>query len=281
MSDSPAPSPNPAPSPAPNPAPNATPPAADPNAWMSGFNDDMKGYIQNKGFKAPADLADSYRNLEKLQGVPQDRLLKLPESFDSPEMRAVYERLGAPKDAKGYSLEVPKEGGDSKLMEHFSNVFFEAGVPKAMAEKIVKSWNEYQGAAKTQMAESAKQAFSQSEAALKTEWGAAYDQNVNIAKEGVKVLGLSKEDIDAIASTRGHDNAMKLFHKIGQSVGEHSFVNGRPAGEQINAPEQARAQIRSLMGDSDFATRLASGDSDAKMRWDKLHKEAYPGEMGI
>jgi len=53
--------------------------------WYAGIADEgLRGYVQTKGFKDPGALAESYRNLEKLQGVPQERLLKLPpgESVD-------------------------------------------------------------------------------------------------------------------------------------------------------------------------------------------------------
>ena len=51
--------------------------------WTSGLTDEMRGYVQNKGFKAPQDVVESYRNFEKLHGVPQDRILKLPENLDT------------------------------------------------------------------------------------------------------------------------------------------------------------------------------------------------------
>lgn len=281
----------------PAPAAAATPPAAasapapttndiNPGAWMAGFNEDLKGYASTKGWKDPGQLAESYRNLEKLAGVPQDRLMKLPEKFYddagklTAEGRAIYERLGTPKDAKDYDLKVPETGGDPKLMEHFKTVFHDAGVPKNVAEKIVGSWNEYQGKAVEATKAQAVEAFKQSEIKLKSDWGMAFDQNVNIAKEAVRALGVSAEQINAISSQLGHDATMKLFHKFGSAVGESTFVTGRPTGTMLE-PASAKARISALKSDKAFAARLMSKDASATSEWESLHQQAYPGSINV
>ncbi len=257
-----------------------------PGSWMAGFNDDLKGYISNKGFKGPSDVADAYRNLEKLMGAPKDRLMTLPEQFYddkgklTPEGKSVYERLGAPKEAKDYNLQAPKDGGDPKLMEHFSNVFLEAGVPKAAAEKIVNSWNEFQASQVNAMKEQAKAAFTQAEGNLRKEWGAAYDQNVNIAKEAVRTMGIDAKAVEAMSSSLGHEATMKFFKDLGKKVGESPFITGS-GGSGVLEPASAQAKIKELRADRDFGARLMKGDVEAKTRWENLHKQAYPGQFNI
>lgn len=260
--------------------PAGTPPAGTPqdqNAWMAGFNDDQKAFIQTKGYKGPGDVVDSYRNAEKLLGVPADRVLKLPEKFDSPEMRAIWERLGAPKDAKDYGLAAP-EGGDPKLMETFVGVFHEAGIAKSAAEKIVGKWNEFQAAKQKEINDNANAAFTQQDAALKKEWGAAYEQNMNIGKEAVRVMGLTKDQVNAVGGALGFDGLSKLLVKLGTATREDVFLGGRPPGAQILAPEQAKATIKQLMGDLDFGKRLQAGEKEAQDKWTALHQQAFSGE---
>lgn len=256
-----------------------------PGAWTAGFSEDLKGYTTHKGFKDPAQLAESYRNLEKLIGAPQERVMKLPERFYddkgafTPEGRAVYERLGAPKEAKEYGLDklMPKEGGDKALMEHFSNVFHEAGIPKDAATKIVNSWNKYSEDFGSKMKEAATAKFKDSQQALQKDWGNAFEQNTRIAQDAVRTMGVTKEQIDAIASTLGHDQTMKLFHSFGTKVGEAPFIPGHRATEHTE-PASARSQIKELMGDRDFGKKLMAGDADAKAKWDRLHKDATAGQ---
>ena len=41
-------------------APAVTTETVNPGSWTAGFNDDLKGYVGNKGFKDPAALADHF-----------------------------------------------------------------------------------------------------------------------------------------------------------------------------------------------------------------------------
>lgn len=272
----------PAPPPAPAVAP-PTPPATGGGDWTSGFNDNLKGMIQNKGFKGPADLAESYYNFEKLQGVPQDRLLKLPENMNTPEGRAIMERLGTPKDAKGYSLDkfVPKEGGDPKLAEWAGEVFNKGNLTTAQAEIVMQAWNERQTASVTAHQENLKASILQADANLKKEWGMAYEQNLNLAKSGMAALELDAKTVDALEAIQGREKLFKTLQKIGAGVGEASFVSGRPAGDGTLAPEQARNKISELRSDQNFIQRLAKGEVAAKNEWQRAHEMAFPGDHRI
>lgn len=254
----------------------ATPPASGQPAgdWTTGFNDDLKGYVQNKGFKDPQAIVESYRNFEKLQGVPQDRLLKLPESIDlsTPEGRAVFERLGAPKEAKDYKIEIPKEAGDPKLADWFREVAHKNGFTHKQVEGLIGSWNETQATARKIASEQLEQKASVAEQNLKREWGGAFEQNTNIAKGGAKALGVTKEQLDALEDSLGFDGAMKLFHKLGAATGEHEFVTGRPANGGLMTPQQAQSRINDLQKDKQFYARLKANDADAKKEWNRLHE---------
>ena len=262
------------------PPPATTTPPPNPveaNAWMGGFNEDQKAFVLNKGYKGPADIVDSYRNAEKLMGAPADRVLKLPEKMDSPEMKAIWERLGAPKEAKEYGIKAV-EGVDPKGHDALIAAFHEAGVAKGAAEKIFGKWGELQTAAKAEAIANANAKFTQSEAALKKEWGAAFEQNINIGKEAVKVMGLSKEQVNAMGAGLGFDGLAKLLVKLGAAVREDIFVGGGGAGAKLLAPVQAKAEIKRLIADTAFGAKLAAGDVEAQAKWTALHQQAAPGE---
>lgn len=260
----------------------ATPPAAGAAAtdWTASFNDETKGYIQNKGFKGPEDILNSYRNFEKLQGVPQDRILKLPENMDSPEARQIWERLGAPKEAKDYNLAIPKENGDPTLAEDMAKNFHDIGVPKSMAEKITAKWNERQATLHAQGVEAQKQASTLAEQALRKEWGLAYDQNRNVVDAAARTLGIDAKQTSALASALGPDGAMKLLYKIGSATGEHTYVNGQGAN-QIFSPEAATNKISELMSNSEWTQKYLSGDKAAGNQMQALQQMAHPGESGL
>jgi len=264
---------------------SAAAPASTPN-WTDGFNEDLKGYVGNKGFKDPGALADAYRNLEKLQGVPQDRLMKLPESFYddkgalTAEGRAIYERLGAPKDAKEYGIDAPAQGGDAKRLENFLKNAHEMGLTKAQAQRLAAADGEYASQLATTAQEQAAGAFRDQVKSLEKEWGAAYENNRTIAADAARRMGMDAKKIDALSSALGHAETMKLLASIGKSVGESAFIQGRQPNAPME-PASAKSRISELLADKDFGSRLMAGESDAKATWERLHREAYQGTVNI
>lgn len=267
--------------PAPTTPPVTPPPApvaaATPPVWTDGMSDDMKGFVQNKQYRNPTDVVDAYRSLEKLIGV-KERLITVPESLEAPEMAAIWERLGAPKDAKGYNIEVPKEGGDQKRAEWVANVFHELKVPKAMAEKIAQKVNEREAAIIGEAKAQHDAVVAQADASLKREWGMAYDQNKVIADAAAKNIGMSGDELKALGSALGPEKSMKFLHKLGLATGEHTFVTGQTIAGQTGAmtPEAAQQQINQLIGDATFREKLLAKDYDATQKWNRLHQFAAP-----
>ncbi len=256
-------------------SPTTSAPAPAPTDWTTGFTDETRAYVANKGFKGPQDVLESYRNFEKTMGSKAEHLLKLPENMDTPEGRAVFERLGAPKDAKDYKIDIPKEFGDEKLAQGLRDVAHKYAFTNKQVEGLVNWWNERSGGAIKTAQETANQQGVAQEQSLKKEWGAAYDQNLNLARAGATKYGLDKGKVDALQNALGYDGVMKLLHGFALATGEAPYVSGQNAGGGVLAPSAAVSQIKELSRDPSFAKRLASGDADAKRQWDKLNYQAY------
>ena len=77
--------------------------------WTAGLDADTAGYVQNKGWGTVPDVVTSYRNLEKLLGVPKDQIIQLPKAEDKEAWGQVFNRLGRPEDPKNYEFGLPKE----------------------------------------------------------------------------------------------------------------------------------------------------------------------------
>lgn len=255
-----------------------------PGAWMAGFNDDLKGYVGNKGFKDPSALADAYRSLEKLQGVPQERLAKLPESFYddkgalTPDGRAIYERLGTPKTAAEYGIEIPKEGGEA--IQNFTKIAHDLGLTKTQVQGLYKAEMDAAKVAGQTRADIAAAAFRDQDAAIRKEWGAAFEDNKRSAAEAKRKLGLTDTQIDGLSGQIGHAETLKLLANIGKSVGEATFFNGKQPDRALE-PANAKARIGELMRDRDFTARLERNDTEARGTWDRLHQQAYRGTINI
>ncbi len=258
------------------PAPAATPASAPATTdWTTGFNEEMKGYVQTKGFKDPAAVLESYRNFEKLHGVPAERLLKLPENMDSPEARQIWEKIGRPKDSKDYIIDVPKDAAEPGDIEWLRAVADTGNYTQKQLDTLVKAIATRQEAEFKATDLKSAQEFQVQEGNLKREWGAAFEQNVNLAKSGANALGLSKADVDQLESVKGFEATMRLLHKLGTATGEHTFVSGNSVPSQgVLAPAQAKAKISELIRDVNFQARYKSGDADARRQWDLLNQQA-------
>lgn len=247
---------------------------AAPAEWTTGFNDDMKGYITNKGFKDPGTLVESYRNLEKLVGVPKERLLKLPENLeDAAQMGEIYTRLGRPEKPEGYGFK-----GENDFGKMASGKLFELGISRKQGEELGKWWDGY--IAETNKAQDAKLVAdntAQAEA-LKKNWGPNYDQNLKVAKGAAQEFGVPSDVIDKMESTMGFSKVMEFFHKIGTKIGEGNFVPSNNNSGAVTTVESAKQRISALKTDTEFATRLSKGDVAAKTEWEKLHRLAYPDQ---
>lgn len=247
--------------------------------WMNGFkNEELKNYAKEKLFTDPEQIVERYQNLEKLRGVPEDRLLRLPEKMEGDEARSVFQRLGAPKEAKGYELPT-NETTDKGFNDWAQNTFYDMNITKSQGQGLANKFNEYVAAQTKAQSEAAQVNRSNQDQALRKEWGGNYEKNVEIAKQGVKILGLDSKTLDLMETIQGRDQLFKTLHKIGVGVGESTFVDGQQAS--VETPEQAETKIKELMNDKKFAKRMSKGEVDARSEWDRLHKVAYPGEIQI
>lgn len=275
MSDAPASAPAAAETPPAAPAPTTSAPAQTPTDWTMGLNDDLRSYVQNKGFKDTAAVVESYRNFEKLHGVPHDRIMKLPENLDTPEGRAIFEKLGAPKDAKEYSINLAKEAADEEIASGLREVAFKSGMTNKQVENLVNWWNGINESRTKKSSEETQLRLTDAQNNLKKEWGSAFEQNKQIADQGALKMGFGEKEIQALGAALGPDKALMLLHKLGTATGEATFVPGASAGGSVMTPNAAQAEITRLKADTGFAARLARGDAEAKDQWNRLNQWAY------
>lgn len=255
----------------------ATTPAPTATDWTSSLSPELKGLVETKGFKDPGMALESYRNLEKLVGTPQERLLKLPEKADDAAWGDIFNKLGRPSKADEYQFQLPKEMGDENTAKWAKETFHKLGLTKTQAEKLMTEWTQ-QNKAMLEASENAKITKNETENnTLKREWGMAFDQNINVAKQAVREFGLDSETIDKLEDALGFAGVMKFMHQVGSKMGEDSFTVGdRRQSFGALTPDAARHQINALRADNDFIRRYTNGDVEAKQKMEKLHQMAYP-----
>jgi hypothetical protein len=271
-------------------APNlaATPPTAvAPTApasteWFAGIqNNDVKTWVEAKGFKDPLAVAESAYNLEKLIGFDKaGKTVVVPDENSSPETRKAFlTKMGVPEKADGYKLPVPT-GGNDAFAKEAANWFHEQGVPAKAAEGLTTKFNEYaaaqQTAAETAFAASAERDFTE----LKTEWGQAFNQNIELGKRAAMqfIPGTDAERgviLDKLERSLGTGALLKLMSSIGQGLGEHKMYGAEGNGGAMT-PAQATQRIAELKSNKEWTAAYLSGDKSKTKELQDLISASNP-----
>lgn len=252
-------------------------PAVTPAAWTSNLTPEFQNYVTEKGFKDPASVLDAYQNLERLRGVPEERLVKLPDRHDDKDgWNSAYTKLGRPEKPEGYPVNPEDAKSDKAQVATVQKMFHEAGLSIRQAEILSNQMRDYSTAQKTDTDTKALAKRESEDSALRTKWGAATEQNTQVARQAAKTFGLTTEKIDAIEKALGFSGTMELFHNIGLKVGEPDFVTGNNPGNRIMTPDQASVKIKQLMSDPHFSKRYVEGEASANDEMTRLHQWANP-----
>lgn len=249
---------------APNPANEPAP-----TDWHSGLSEELKGYVANKGFKDPASVVDSYRNLEKLIGV-KDKLLQVPDNLgDAKAMEEVWKRLGRPEKPEEYGIKAENE----KFAKWYTETAHKLGLNRNQAEALFKEYDAFAQAEQSQSEAAFKAETEKLISDIKTKWGAAYDQNINVAKQAASQFGLDAEMVNKLEGALGFGKTMELLHSIGSKLGEPDFTAGKPLAEgKALTPAQARDRINQLINDKDWSQKYINGGVQERQEMERLNK---------
>jgi hypothetical protein len=235
---------------APAPAPAGAPSAP---AWLEGVPEDLTGWVNEQGFKSPADVIASQRGLMRMKGVPPEELVRLQKGWDEkPETAAeVYARMGRPEKPEGYEIPEVVGTGETNLAGDFRKWAHDAGLSARQAKTLAGNYQGALEAAATERAEQLELRDTQEEIALKAEWGGAFDENLGAGKRAwasvAKAAGLDTSDIGALQQSLGYAKVMKLFASMGRALGEHEPVAGETELAFGMTPAAANAKADAIL----------------------------------
>jgi hypothetical protein len=215
--------------------PAGDPPAGDPPSgnWFDALPDDLKAEV---GVTRHKDMADAIRAgiaAEKRLGVPADQVLRVPTKPEEMDAFAkdVFKRLGAPDAPEGYKIDLGEKPSDAdKAMgAKFAKHMFEAGqFPPAAVDAAVKFWMGEVAAAEAADAQATKEAAERSEAALKAEFGQAYEPAVKEIGKLINDLG-GKDLADELDANGLAGNSPHLFRFLKALTDK--MAEGGPTGD--------------------------------------------------
>jgi len=256
------------------------------------------GFWQNKGID-PADpiavatkLTDFYRKSESFIGAPPEEMIRIPKSNAAEtDIKAYWNRIGVPAEAKDYDLSAVKRADGKELDTAFADALRDAmlngRVPKDRAGEIATRIVKFDEAREAAALADRTAIVKAQQEVLDKNWGTNKTYNSAIAQRALEDLGKAagltpeqtKQGWDAI-SAGGHIGgayAMEMLRTISTRMGEPgSLISGSPPGsDTIMSVDQAIARIEALKSDKSFYKRMVTDkEVAAKREWDDLHKIA-------
>jgi hypothetical protein len=236
------------------------PPIDTSDKWYSSVAEESHGYIENKGWNGPEDMLKSYMGLEKMRGVPEDQLIKMPAAEDAEGMSELFNRLGRPETADGYELGL--EEGD--YSNWYRDTVHGLGLNNEQAKGLQTAHDAFMETQKTGSEEQFLLKAGEEMKSLRNEWGAAYDNKLQQVKAGADKLGWDQAQVELLERSHGTKFMMETMARIGESIGEADFQGGgstnQPAANGMMTREAAKARYTEMRSDESFQKRLYSDD---------------------
>lgn len=258
---------NTAPDTAPAPAPDATP-------WYGEIQDEgLAEWVKTKNPPNAEAALKSYQNLEQVFGADKSgRTVVIPNDDTTSDERSIFfNKLGRPEKAENYELDVPDKA-DPALVTWFKDQSHARGFSQQQANDLFTEYNKFQSA-HTQSSSDADDAKGKADHdALVSEWGGAYNDNIQMAKVAANQFGFTSEQLDALQNTSSYSGVMKNFATMGKAMGEAGLANSDTTpgfSGAVLSPAEAQSRINEMKTNKDMMAKYLSGD-EAVM--DKMHR---------
>jgi hypothetical protein len=259
-----------------NPAGTAPAGTGAPAPWYGGLPDEVRGFVENKGWKGPEDVVSGYMNLEKFLGADKaGRGLVLPKDDNPDEWGQIYDKLGRPKSPDDYKVSAPP-GDTGEFAKMAAGKFHELGLTAKQAEAL-SGWYNQQSESMLQSQQEAVMNNSEAELrALQQEWGPKFDENIAAGQRAAREFGIDADILDKVEGAVGTKAMIDFFSQVGKLIGEDKFVGGDGGNRFGVSPEAARSRISQLKADPEWSAKYLGGNADARSELERLMRSAYP-----
>lgn len=247
-------------------APNPDGGSAPDRSWIP------EAYREDKSFATLNTIDDvfkTYKNQEKLLGVPADRIIRIPAPDDAEGLKTYRKQIGVPDAPERYDF-APVDGAPemhANTVAGMRNVFLDAGVPAEAGSKVWQGFNKLMTDFYAELQKSAQAEEAAAVDALKKEWGGDYDTRVAMVQGLVNNL---PENFGRFLDKTGAGNdpgVLQFLFDISQKLGEDAWKTpggGGGGGEKGADPVAA----------------LKAFDDDQK-NWDILNNPMHPDRAAL
>lgn len=223
-----------------------------PPAWTAQLDKDLQGNEKLTQFKTIGEMGKAFLDRD---GKLQNAVFIPGKDAPAEEVAAFYTKIGRPENVDGYKITKPAdlpEGVpyDPAIEAEFKKFAHAENLTASQAEKLY-GWY-YDLVKNGHASEQARLEKAQGEAIdkLKTDWGAKFDGNKEIAVRAFKTFGneetasLLDKQVDGV-KLGDHPAFIKWFHSIGVKIMDDKATFGKDGGaggDTVEAKEREKAK---------------------------------------
>lgn len=245
--------------------------------WREALPADLGGHAGLAKFNGKdfSEVVKSYLNLESKLGA--NPIVRPKDDAPDTDWAGFYTALGRPENPDGYAFDAPGELPEGfKVPDGYEQTFKAAAHGAGLSVKQANALWKHQlgqmaGGYKSTL-ETYNNRVGEAHAALKKEWGAAYDTKLSEANRAALALG--GQDLVAWLKQSGAGREaplIKAFAEVAKFVKEDTLGEGSRRSVALS-PAEAQSEINTILGDKKhpYHDRKHPGHRDAVMQVKRL-----------
>ena len=234
---------------------------------FTALDESTRGHVTALGFDKLEPLQAAITAAGKLAafGSNPDELIRVPKDAAGDALTPLYERLGVPKDATGYTFDpaTPADVADRVRAEAAALKLTPAQASTLLSTRQAEAKASADGAAERQLA-----AVTAAKGELQAAWGGEHGVREFRASKALETFGWTIADVSAMAGANkdAYVKIMQNMSVLGEKMAEAKLLGGsNGTGETTSfTPDQAVAKAAALQADPAFRSRWMSPDKPVR-----------------
>ena len=250
--------------------------------FLDSIPEDLRGESSLADIKDVAGLAKGYVHAQKMIGA--DKIVVPASDAPQEEKDAFFNKLGRPEKVDGYELpteNMPEVPIDEGLVGKFFDEAHRIGLSKQQAAALIRFQTESMQDQMGEYEQENTQALENAEAAMRKEFGNAYEEKLGMAQQAVKQFG--GEELVNYLNDTGLGNSPELirtFANIAKVVSNDEVLGGGGRQSFMSSPAEAKQTITDKRRDPNFMAAYQDsnhvGHKEAVEEMGRLYESAYP-----
>ena len=247
--------------------------------------ENIRAHSSLDGINSVGDLAKSYISAQSMIG--KNKVAIPGENATDADKSEFYTAIGRPSTSIDYGLIKAEDWPEDlpfhdDVKEAFQDKAYNLGLSKDQASGIFDWYTSLESDNFNSLTEQATNELNESIETLKTRFGNAFDERVDLANRAINQYG--NDDLTAWMEETGlgnHPKMVELFSNIGNAMKEDGLLEGIGGGDKFTmTPDEALSEMENLHIDKEFMDAYINanntGHASAVKKMTALNQMAYP-----